>query len=195
MSADKEEMQHREKERERDREKEKKTQLARAVFYGIRDREGSSSQLAPQETEPALPLFMVLCFLLALGARGPAAEDSMDKAFLYALAVQAMGVWQTYRPCHYEYDANDRGFGVEDEDATPADAQKEAEDVDFVLACLMQVMFLVRGAKSAPTATKTVFPLVCRFRYFEFSWTDQWLYIVDREVGEYGEECRTCQRP
>jgi hypothetical protein len=156
LSADPEEVQEREREREKQREKEKKAMLARAVFYGIRG-ESSSSQDQTQEFAPALPLFMVLCYLLALGAR--TTEESVDKTFLYALAGQAMDVWQAYRPSYYECppETNSQLHLAQDE---LADAQREADDVDFVLASLMQVVCLVRGAKTG-SGMKAVFPLVC----------------------------------
>lgn len=177
LSADQEELLEREKGREREKEKEKKTQLAKAVFYGVREESSSQSQAAPQETKPTFPLFVVLCYLLALGARNEvgAFEDGIDGTFLYALAGQATDVWETYRPfqCEYTQDyhhgqdhdqmgGQEQGYGsgLEDEDTNTTDSESEVEDVDFVLACLMQVVYLVRGAKNAGAGMKLVFPLM-----------------------------------
>jgi hypothetical protein len=153
LSADPEELRERQ-------EKEKKTLLAKAVFYGVR---GESSHSG--ERHPSFPIFVVLCYLLALGARS-ANEEGVDRSFMCALAGQAMGVWEAYRPSHYDYmqqeqehegPEHEHVFGLDQDDPASGDS----EDVDYVLACLMQVVYLVRGAGMKNNG---VFPLVCVLR-------------------------------
>ena len=146
LSADPEELH----EREKVKVKEKKTQLANALFYGIRVDEDKSQ---------TFPLFVVLCYLLSLGARN--VTEGADKSFLYALAGQAMGVWETYHSIH-EQDQNQEppdhnGFRLEEDDAAVGN-----EKVDYILACLMQVMCMVRGVGAKNNGMKNAFPLVCR---------------------------------
>jgi hypothetical protein len=122
------------------------------LFYGIRvDEDGSQT----------FPLFVVLCYLLSFCARN-VTEEGVDKSFLYAFAGQAMGVWETYRQTHeqdQDQEAPDHnGVGFEEDDAAVGN-----EEVDYVLACLMQVMCMVRGADAKNNGMRDAFPLVCRF--------------------------------
>jgi hypothetical protein len=153
LSADPEELRERQ-------EKENKTLLAKAVFYGVR---GESSHSG--ERQQSFPIFVILCYLLALGARNTS-EEGVDKSFMYALAGQAMGVWEAYRPSHYEYTQQEQEHeGPEHEHVLGLDqddpALGDSEDVDYVLACLMQVVCLVRGTGMKSNG---VFPLVCILR-------------------------------
>lgn len=190
LSADPEEV----KEREREREREKRTVLARTVFFGVRGEcSGSgSSQLhgTMQGTagdQATLPLFVVFCYLLALGASAgtPSDEDAINDTFVCALAGQAMDVWESYRSSHesdygytnheHEHEPEQQGrrdkyeHGLEEDNQNSSAAEREAEDVDHVLACLMQVVYSVKGRaaaqKRAEAWKKEVFPLVCDF-YF-----------------------------
>jgi len=178
LSADQEEV----RDREREREREKKTQLAKTIFFGARGE--SSSQPHPrltsgyevQEMPPTLPLFVVLCYLLALGAWSTSigAGERVDKTFLYALAGQAMGVWESYRPPQVEHD-HDPGheqddkheWGFEEEETTTSNVERDTGDLDYVLACLMQIAYLVQGSrKGVGVGMKGMFPLVgCPFLF------------------------------
>lgn len=144
LSADPEELPERE-------EREKKTQLANAVFYNIR---------VDEDRSQTFPLFVVLCYLLSLSAQNTN-EEGVDKSFLYSVAGQAMGVWESYRLTHEQNQDQEApgqdGFGLEEGEAASGN-----EEVDYVLACLMQVVCLVRGAGTKNNGMKGVFHLVCR---------------------------------
>jgi hypothetical protein len=180
-------MREREKERVKGREKEKKTLLARTIFYSAKS-ENSPSPSPSQactpggEPPPTLPLFVVLCYLLVLGGRVEG-EGSVDSNFVCALAGQAMGVWEAYRPHPRSHDYDDEhehehehdyDWSLEEEGTSTVDPEGDAEDVDHVLACLMQILYLVRDGAGAGVRGKStsgmsgLFPLVRVFFFFLF---------------------------
>jgi ABC-type nickel/cobalt efflux system permease component RcnA len=191
LSADQEEIREREKEKEKEREKERKTLLAKTIFYGARS-ENSPSQsqvrTSGNEPPPTLPLFVVLCYLLVLGGRVEGG-GSVDRNFVCALAGQAMGLWESYRPrprSHdYDHDHNhehehehehehDYDWNLDEEGTSTIDTESDVEDMDHVLACLMQIVCLVRDGAGAGARGKStggmqgIFPLVRVFFFLSF---------------------------
>lgn len=152
-----------------DKEKEKyrnnrreKTKLAIAIFFPNGGEPGSTSSSSNfQASAPAtsFPLFVCLCYILALGAleKGPGGPEkydaSGDAGFLYALAGQAMLVWE-----EHQYQTSD---SENDEDVGTINKAKTNEAMDHFMGCLLQVAFLFRqGAGKGKQGLQAAFPLV-----------------------------------
>ncbi|KAG5645174.1 hypothetical protein DXG03_006799 [Asterophora parasitica] len=152
------------------RDKQKK--LAHAVFFGVRA--GSPSPVPAATTVSSniphvvnLPLFVCLCYVLALGAfeeqtlqsREEEEEEKVNYAFLYALAGQAMCVWEEYRTSS-EAQAEDVQEESREADGASGgegkrvktSAAKEKEEMNGVVAGLLQVKYLLRSG--APDINK-----------------------------------------
>lgn len=161
------------------------------AVFGARtaSRSPSPSPLASSRSAPGLPLFACLCYLLALGALESPGDTSVDHSFLYALAGQAIGVWEEYRSfSDAKEEENYLGSVDESVDASKAkQAEEEKDDLDHVVALLLQVKYLLRmgSATSVKVMAEVVFPLV--YIIFEFFFWWDLTFFPDRQVGQ----CRT----
>ncbi|KAF8804356.1 hypothetical protein BYT27DRAFT_7243763 [Phlegmacium glaucopus] len=85
------------------------------------------------EEEFSLPFFAVMCAVLAVGSHSSSSGQGFipaeDPAFLFALSQQALGVWDTHT-------------------STSGHAE-EREQMDFLLASLIGVMYLMLSGSSA----------------------------------------------
>ncbi|RDB23758.1 hypothetical protein Hypma_009400 [Hypsizygus marmoreus] len=135
-----------------------KTTLARAIF-GIDSSSkpsNSESTTSTSQTMTALPLFACLCFVLALGALEPNNDLPADPVFLSALGGQALSVWEQYTAGPKEVGrerSDDGGLGKE--------VERDKEDVDHLVAGLLQVKYLMcTGHRGSTAALEAIFPLV-----------------------------------
>ncbi|KAG6816324.1 hypothetical protein H0H87_006923 [Tephrocybe sp. NHM501043] len=142
-------------------EKERQKNLANTIF-GAR---GAPSALPALTSTAAtnLPLFACMCYLLALGALEQPSSVAADHSFLYALAGQAMGVWEEYTDATETAEASEtEEDGDVSVEANKTTQEKEKQDLDHVVALLLQVKYLLRVGPS--TASKdpltAVFPLI-----------------------------------
>ncbi|KAG5734816.1 hypothetical protein E4T56_gene763 [Termitomyces sp. T112] len=121
---------------------------ANAVFDACSGSRSPSSSPLPSNHAPSLPIFACMCYLLALGALEPPGDVSVDHSFLYALAGQAMGIWEEHRSSKEEEQAEQ--------------AEREKENLNHVVALLLQVKYLLRTEPVTPSKilSETVFPLI-----------------------------------
>ncbi|KAG6916642.1 hypothetical protein DXG01_006063 [Tephrocybe rancida] len=146
-------------------EREHQKTLANAVFFGARagSRSPSPMPVAVNGSGASLPLFACMCYLLALGAVEPASDPSVDHAFLCSLAGQAMAVWEEFTTSTDVKEENVASDSVDvSADVSTTQAEKEKEDLDYVLALLLQVKYLLRVGHLTPSKdpAETVFPLI-----------------------------------
>ncbi|KAG6841145.1 hypothetical protein C0991_001422 [Blastosporella zonata] len=142
--------------------KERQKSIANAIFFKARAGSRSPSPPpAPSNTSAiSLPLFACMCYLLALGALEQASDASVDHPFLYALAGQAISVWEEFTSSTNAAEAQSTGHGSVD--ASKAKQENEKEDLDHVVALLLQVKYLLRAGSpsSSKNSSVAVFPLV-----------------------------------
>ncbi|KAG6888176.1 hypothetical protein C0995_010124 [Termitomyces sp. Mi166 len=146
-------------------EKEPQRSLANAVFDA---RAGSNSpsplSLPSSNSAASLPLFACMCYLLALGAVESPGEASVDHSFLYGLARQAIGVWEEHRssPGAKEEETCLDSVDVSVDASKAKQAEKEKNELDHMVALLLQVKYLLRtgSATSSRVLSETVFPLI-----------------------------------
>ena len=165
-------------------EKAKRTALANAVFFNASRTVESSANIRAQVLSPfiasktsALPTFISLCYALALGALETDESPPVDPAFLHALAGQALGVWE-------EFWTSDTINGLDEMRERESKRKKRGgqsrDELDYLVACLLQVKYMMRLGSSATgqggvtSALETVFPLVCL--YFHSRSSLQWSF-------------------
>ncbi|KAF5384069.1 hypothetical protein D9615_003248 [Tricholomella constricta] len=143
--------------------------LACAIFFGVRPGSpaaSSSAPPAPASVSTCLPLFTCLCYILALGALEPSQDTSVDHAFLYALAGQAMNVWEEWKTSTEAREEEAKNGGSGEGDRRMKMATKEKEETNILVASLLQVKYLLRSGsstmKNSSTMLATVFPLIGR---------------------------------
>ncbi|GLB39910.1 hypothetical protein LshimejAT787_0704200 [Lyophyllum shimeji] len=147
--------------------KEKQKALACAILLGVRSGSPSPSPMPSWSTAGAgVPLFACLCYLLALGALEPSTDAPVDHAFLYALAGQGMGVWEEYRTSLEAKEGEGKEAAEASDDMRkPKQADTQKEDMDHLLALLLQVKYLLRvglsrSSKETSSMLETAFPLI-----------------------------------
>ncbi|KAG6868503.1 hypothetical protein C0993_001842 [Termitomyces sp. T159_Od127] len=146
-------------------EEDRQASSANAVFDAqTASHSPSPLPLASSSSAPSLPLFACLCYLLALGAVESPDDTSVDHSFLYALAGQAIGVWEEYRSFSDAKEEENYLDSVDDSvDAIKAkQAEEEKDDLDHVVALLLQVKYLLHtgSATSVKALSEAIFPLI-----------------------------------
>jgi hypothetical protein len=102
----------------------------------------------------SLTFFAVMCAVLAVGSHASSSQGSTlseNPAFFFALSQQALGVWDTH--------------------ATSSGNVEERDQMDFLLASLISVAYLILSGSSASAVgeeedqegIKLAYPLVCPF--------------------------------
>ena len=175
-------------------EKGKRTALANAVFFNANRTESPANIRAQVPSSfmaskiSALPIFISLCYALALGVLETDESPPVDPAFLHALAGQALGLWEEFR-------TSDTMEGRDEIRERESKGRKKGgqsrDELDYVVACLLQVKYLMRLGSSSQggvTSTlETVFPLVCLYFYSRSSLQ---LSFLDRKTSESGTQSR-----
>jgi len=178
-------------------EKAKRTALANAVFFNASRTVESPASIRAQvpssfmaSKTSALPIFISLCYALALGALETDESPPVDPAFLHALAGQALGVWE-------EFWTSDTIKGRDETREREGRGRKKGglprDELDYLVACLLQVKYMLRLGSSATgqggvtSALETVFPLVCLLLSFPLITPTVFL---DRKTSESGAQSR-----
>ena len=171
------------KERERDKakEKEEKAKRARQIYFaGIPDLQSVQQRIDNLDDSGgggtsdssfgegrivddgrdmggekfSLPFFAVICAVLAVGSHSSSNQGSVSSenpAFFFALSQQALGVWDTHTSSSGNAD--------------------EREQMDFLLASLIGMVYLIFSGSSGSAVGEDegqeginlAYPLVCRF--------------------------------
>ena len=170
------------KERERDKvkEKEEKAKRARQIYFaGIPDLQSMQQRIDNLDDSGAgtrdsgfgggrmvddggdmggdffsLPFFAVICAVLAVGSHPSSNQGSLpseNPAFFFALSQQALGVWDTH--------------------TSSSGNAEERERMDFLLASLIGVVYLIFSGSSGSAVVEDgdqegnnlAYPLVCFF--------------------------------
>ena len=160
-----------EKDREKAREKAREMKRARQIYFaGIADPQSlqhrndileddnSGGRVVEEgehmrdEEEPSLTFFAVMCAVLAVGCHSSSSQGSIpaeNPAFFFAISQQALGVWDTH--------------------TSSSGNAEETEQMDFLLASLISVVYLMLSGSLAvgededKEGTNLVYPLVCRY--------------------------------
>ena len=158
----------------KEREKEKARRARQIYFAGVRGLQqpndnldngsesgagdasfGRESGGMKREEESSLAFFAVICAVLAVGSHSSSSSRSSNPAenpaFFFALSQQALGVWDMHTPS--------------------SESAEGRERMDFLLASLIGVVYLMISGSSASAAGENedkegvnlIYPLVCYF--------------------------------
>ncbi|KAG6828123.1 hypothetical protein H0H92_009114 [Tricholoma furcatifolium] len=121
-----------------------------------------SAHVPSKPSAVSLPLFACMCYLLALGAMEPASGSPVDHSFLYAFALQATNIWEEYITSAVSKEDESSDDDAYTSTMRSKQAGKEEEGLDYVVALLLQVKYLLR-ARSVITSgdlSKSLFPAI-----------------------------------